>query len=288
MNPADRTHDDHDPTIVAALAADDLEGADRNRAEALVARCGECALLLADLGAIAGATAALPQVPRPRDFTLTPDDAARLRPAGWRGLVAAFGRSGVAAARPLAIGLTTIGIVGLVLTAVPSQEVGSFFTGSAQSSRELAAPASGGTTAQSGAGAGTGGLPSAGGPSAAPSAAPAPVLLAPVAASPAASPDLGAPQQSAPTTKSGAAPAPVQTAAPVSTAAPVANAGDSSAAGPPVQRLASGAAEAGPNETSFGAGGGGPSPLAIGSAICLAAGLGILLGRSALRRRRSA
>ena len=116
-------HDRHDLMLVAAFAAGDATGRDRDDAEALVASCPDCSLLLADLQAIGTATAALPPVPRARDFRLTGADAARLRPSGWRRAVAWFrggagaGRGG--ALRPLAVGLTTLGIVGLVYSATP-------------------------------------------------------------------------------------------------------------------------------------------------------------------------
>jgi len=117
-------HDRHDLMLVAALAAGDASGREREDAEALVVSCADCALLLADLQAIGTATAALPPVPRTRDFRLTDADAARLRPSGWRRAVAWFRGGGSAAGRggalrPLAVGLTTLGIVGLVFSATP-------------------------------------------------------------------------------------------------------------------------------------------------------------------------
>jgi hypothetical protein len=111
------SHDHHDPMLVAALAANDLVGADRDRAIALTHSCAECALLHDDLLALARATAAAPPpiATRPRDFTLTPTDAARLRPNGWRRLVAAASSWRSIASRPLGVGLATIGVVGLLV-----------------------------------------------------------------------------------------------------------------------------------------------------------------------------
>lgn len=106
-------HAAHDPLAVA-------EAADRGgRLPAGLASCAECTALHADLVAIAAAvpTAALP--PRPRDFTLTPADAARLRPGGWRRLLAAIGSSRDVVTRPLAIGFTTLGLAGLLVATVP-------------------------------------------------------------------------------------------------------------------------------------------------------------------------
>ena len=72
--------------LVASLADRSLAASEREAAEALVASCGLCAALHADLLALRAATRAMPTPARPRDYTLTPADAARLRPAGWRRL----------------------------------------------------------------------------------------------------------------------------------------------------------------------------------------------------------
>jgi hypothetical protein len=68
-------------------------------------------------------TAALPMsaVPaRLRSFTLTADDARRLMPSGWRGWWSAVGSARDTFTRPLAIGITTLGLAGLLLTAAPT------------------------------------------------------------------------------------------------------------------------------------------------------------------------
>jgi hypothetical protein len=111
------SHDQHDPILVAALAADDLAGTDRDRAIALTSTCADCATLRDDLLALARATAAAPPpiATRPRDFQLTPADAARLRPAGWRRLVAAVTSSRAIVSRPLGVGLATLGLAGLLI-----------------------------------------------------------------------------------------------------------------------------------------------------------------------------
>ena len=87
------THPDHDETLIARLAVDDLASDDRDRLRATtqVAECPACAELLADLRTIATAVAALPEPRRTRDFRLTEADAARLRPTGWRGALARLG-----------------------------------------------------------------------------------------------------------------------------------------------------------------------------------------------------
>jgi hypothetical protein len=73
-------HSAHDELLIARLYADDVDARERDHALEMVSGCEACSVLFADLAAIAEATAALPAPPRPRDFTLTEEDAARLRP----------------------------------------------------------------------------------------------------------------------------------------------------------------------------------------------------------------
>lgn len=113
-------HEDHDLMLVAALAAGDLAGTDRDQAIALVDSCPACATLRDDLQSIARATRTLPPPVRmpARDFRLSEWDAARLRPAGWRRFLP--GRVGQAAfTRPLGVALATFGLIGLLVTNVP-------------------------------------------------------------------------------------------------------------------------------------------------------------------------
>ena len=121
--PADPSaHAAHDLLLVAALAdegADALTGSEQERATTLVTTCSDCAALHADLVALAAAIPASATPPRPRDFRLSADDAARLRPAGWRRFLAGIGSSRDTITRPLALGLTTLGLVGLLVGTVP-------------------------------------------------------------------------------------------------------------------------------------------------------------------------
>ena len=135
MNGTSGAHERHDRTLVAALAADDLDPLGRAAAEAQVAACHDCAELLADLRVIARATAALPAIPRTRDFRVTAADAARLRPTGWRALLEVLGGARSSFSRPLAVGLTTLGLVGVLATTIPGALSGGFGAfGSAASS----------------------------------------------------------------------------------------------------------------------------------------------------------
>lgn len=113
-------HAAHDTVLVASLVDDALAPTDRAAAEALVATCGLCATLRDDLVTLRAATRSLPTPARPRDFVLAPEDARRLRPGGWRRFVAAFGTSRDMLSRPLAFGLTSLGLAGLLVATAPS------------------------------------------------------------------------------------------------------------------------------------------------------------------------
>jgi hypothetical protein len=113
-------HAQHDQLLVVSLAAGDLTGADRDLAASLIVECAECHALHDDLVSIARATAALPAAVRPRDFQLSPEQAARLRPAGWRRFAAAFASPQLAITRQLGVGLTTLGLAGLLVSVLPN------------------------------------------------------------------------------------------------------------------------------------------------------------------------
>jgi len=133
-------HASHDTILVSSLADHSLPAGERAAAEALVASCSQCADLQADLLALRAATRAMPTPTRPNDYTLTEGDAARLHFGGWRRFVAILGTSRDALSRPLAVGLTTLGLAGLLVSAAPS-----FMMGSASSTAptSIGAPAAG-------------------------------------------------------------------------------------------------------------------------------------------------
>jgi hypothetical protein len=109
-------HHAHDPLLVSGHASGELAAADTARVERWIRDCSACAAIHVDVLSISGALAALPKTARaPRDFRLSPAQAARLRGGSWwrrlgRSLVAPRGLG-----RPLATAFTTLGLVGLLV-----------------------------------------------------------------------------------------------------------------------------------------------------------------------------
>jgi hypothetical protein len=110
----DRTtsaHSSQDELLIVRLFGGDVDDRERSLALNLLGECDECSALFSDIGATADAMAAMPVPARPRDFSLTEADAARLR--RWRrglGLVSVFGRT-----RSIGGVFVAIGLVGIVL-----------------------------------------------------------------------------------------------------------------------------------------------------------------------------
>jgi len=115
-------HARHDLSIVAALAARpaDLDERETTAAQAQAASCTLCADALADFVALQTALPGTATPRRPRDFRLTPADAQRLHRSGWRRFFGYFGSPRDGFSRPLAIGLTTLGLAGVLLASIPS------------------------------------------------------------------------------------------------------------------------------------------------------------------------
>ena len=113
MDRTTATHSKHDELLVVRLFGGDVNDRERGRALALLGECEDCAALFADLGATADILAALPVPARPRDFTLTEADAARLRrERRGIGILSVLQRT-----RAIGGSLAAIGLVGLVATA---------------------------------------------------------------------------------------------------------------------------------------------------------------------------
>jgi hypothetical protein len=269
--------------LIVALDAGDLAGAELRAAESLAASCTGCAALLHDLEAIRGAMTALPVPARRRDYRLTAEDAARLRPSGWRRLLEWLASPG-STVRPLATGLATLGVAGLLLTASLPGLLSGFGGGA---SAPVMAPAVPAGSPNDNAGPGGSGDAKYQGAS-----------VPPAAASGASGMGPGTMETAGPALLATAAPEPAATGAPVPepTAAPSEGtglagvAGGAASAEPTGERLSTTgtsdrAAEGG---EAYGQGSTPTVPLpAIVSLALLAAGLALLGGRTLARRRLS-
>ena len=110
-------HGGHDLFLVAAHTAGDTVGAEAARARELIAGCGECGDLVADLAALRAVSRQLPAPQRSRDFRLSPETATRLRNRSpWRRIMDAITSPG-GLGRPLAATLMTLGLAGLMVSA---------------------------------------------------------------------------------------------------------------------------------------------------------------------------
>jgi hypothetical protein len=89
-------------------------------APASVRSCPACGALHADLLRLQLAVREGWVPRRPRDLSLTHEDARRLRRGGWRRFLAAIGTGRDAISRPLALSFTGLGLAGLLLATVPS------------------------------------------------------------------------------------------------------------------------------------------------------------------------
>jgi hypothetical protein len=252
-------HATHDRVLIANLLDRSPSDADRARAEAQMADCRECALLHEDLVALSAATRTMPVPSRPRDFTLTAADADRLRVRGWRRVLAGIGSSRDVFSRPLAIGLTTLGIAGLLVATIPSALPGLGGSATSLSPAEDAARNAAGT-ASGAAGTNPEFLAQS---SAAPEAASAPAIAA-----------------AGPTTAPSGAPAPAAAAPPEPTPEVLVEGGEGSIAGEPQDQGAFDTYQKSfaPTEPA------GPSPLLAVAGLLLLAGLGLFGLRWTARR----
>lgn len=102
----------HDPRLVAAAL-------DRHAEAGWTSSCAACVDLFADLAALQAAlpTAAAPT--RPHDYTLTAAEATRLRSSRLRRAFEAIGTARDGLTRPLAASFLGLGMVGLLIGAVP-------------------------------------------------------------------------------------------------------------------------------------------------------------------------
>jgi anti-sigma factor RsiW len=270
-------HASHDPELIAAAVSGALEAPERRLIETWLTTCTPCADLHADLLAIVSAERALPTPARTRDFQLTPADAHRLQPRGFRAILAVIGSSRDAFSKPLALGLTTLGLVGLLVGTVPSLGMG----GAATSLSTVGAAINPAENAKSGEPYGqsetSGDGTVFGGQDLGPSAAPSAAAAAPAAVDPDASAAVSAASQAA----SSEAPASVGPEPQREQAA--ASAGDASTDGGTTLTAN------GVNDDSARLAGEaeGPSALLIASIVLLLSGVGLFAARWGARRLRA-
>lgn len=118
--PVSDDHQLHDGVLVARAAGDELDPSERPAAEALLASCADCRILQADLRALSEAVVtSLPTPRRPRDFRLSGEDAARLRPSGVEGWLGRLARPAFGLLQPLAGAAIAIGMLLVVLGSLP-------------------------------------------------------------------------------------------------------------------------------------------------------------------------
>jgi len=140
------SHAAHDLALIAALQDRDstaaLPPAELQMARAQLDACAECAALHHDLGQLMGDLRTSMTPSRPRDFRLTAADAKRLQPGGLRGFLRTIGSAKDGLSRPLAIGLTTLGLVGVLVGTIPGgMSLGGASFGTDQATGQQAAPA---------------------------------------------------------------------------------------------------------------------------------------------------
>jgi hypothetical protein len=262
QSPSPATHATHDLELIAAHAAGDLDPAGARRAANLLADCAECRTLAADLASLAAATRALPPSVRERDFRISAETAARLRGTSpirrlRDGLLAPRGFG-----RPLAGALMTLGLAGLMVASIPAWLTGASPTSTASGGRDSVAPLSGDAAGEGNS------APEYVGPTGGQDGIKKDGITGP--ATPGTSPVPAVKPEPAPSGAVG----PGDAVAPPQTAVDGSGAGSSSDGSEAGDRSA--------ERVSPGAGGS-PSPLAIGSAVLLVAGLTLLVLRR-LRR----
>jgi hypothetical protein len=112
-------HRRHDRLLVARFAVGDAGFGQDHEAADLVRRCSECAALAADMKAISKSVAKLPAAPRMRDFRLTAEQAAQLQGSRFDRWLRTITGSGWATVRPVAAVALSVGLVMIVVGALP-------------------------------------------------------------------------------------------------------------------------------------------------------------------------
>ncbi len=110
-------HRRHDRLLVTRFAVDDAYPNEREEALKLVETCSECAALAADVRLVSAVVPRLPVAPRTRDFTITAEQAERLRGSGLSRWLRTLAMPGWTALRPVAGVALSIGLVMAVVGA---------------------------------------------------------------------------------------------------------------------------------------------------------------------------
>lgn len=134
--------------------------------------CPACGALYADLTLLRSAIRDAWTPRRVRDLRLSGVDGARLRPRGLRAALSWIGSSRDTSTRPLAIGFTALGLIGILLTGAPIVSFGSSAAPSSEMGSGAGILSAPETPAQSAAASAPGGAPSVApdrGPAAVPS-----------------------------------------------------------------------------------------------------------------------
>lgn len=139
---SDRAHDSHDRLLVARFALGDALAPDESATvRALLASCPGCTDLVAEMQLVQHATATSRAPARPRDFRITAEQAATLRPGAWRRFLGRFSAPRVAVMRPLAGATLALGIVLVGAGAVVPRQADAPVPGGDLNQTVLASPA---------------------------------------------------------------------------------------------------------------------------------------------------
>jgi anti-sigma factor RsiW len=110
------SHAHHDRFAIAAAVGG-------GSAPATIRTCPACGALYADLDDLREAIRRAWTPIRVRDLRLSAADGVRLRPRRWRSILSSIGSARDSVTKPLAIGFTTLGLAGLLLTTVPASSL---------------------------------------------------------------------------------------------------------------------------------------------------------------------
>jgi len=119
-----RAHDSHDRLLVARFAlGDELARDEAASVRAVLAGCSDCGELVSEMQVVQHATAEALAPARPRDFFISAEQAATLRPNAWMRFLGRFSAPRMTALRPLAGATLAIGIVLVGVGAVLPDEI---------------------------------------------------------------------------------------------------------------------------------------------------------------------